>query len=239
MICKGASVLLDANVTNGRPDYAYTWNPAITVLDSATVTPAAPTTYTLTVTDACGVSTTEQVTIGIYAVNADFSYTFGITSSQFVQFTNLSDGAADYLWNFGDSSTDSVSYTLNPSHTYITDGAYTVTLIAMNQQGCADTTDQRIPVAPDFQFYYPNAFTPNGNGGNDVYRAYGVGIKTYRMTIFNRWGEQLFTTTDITEGWDGMYKGHLVEGGVYLCLFDLEGYHYEEKHYPATITLIR
>jgi PKD repeat protein len=180
-ICGGNEVLLNANVTQGRPDYIYNWSPNISSTDTTTVTPGADITYTLTVTDACGLSITDQVTITVYPIIADYAYNF--TTNQTVQFFNQSSGAVTYEWNFGDNSFDSTSTDANPVHYYATDGTYTVTLISTNQEGCKDTTTQTLIVLPDFYFYFPNAFTPNSNGKNDLYMAYGVGIKSFRMRI--------------------------------------------------------
>ncbi|MBN8696495.1 MAG: choice-of-anchor L domain-containing protein [Bacteroidetes bacterium] len=236
-ICGGNEVLLDANVTQGRPDYVYNWSPNITNVDSITVTPGSDITYTLTVTDACGLSVTDQVTVTVYPINADFVYNF--TTNQTVDFTNLSTGGVTYFWNFGDGSFDSVSTSISPQHYYPTDGTYTVTLISTNQEGCSDTTQQTLVVLPDFYFYFPNAFTPNNNGKNDVYMGYGVGIKSYRMRIFDRWGELIFETTDLYTGWDGTYKGNKLPGGVYPVVFDLEGYLANPMQKYGHVTLIR
>ncbi len=236
-ICGGNEVLLNANVTQGRPDYIYNWSPNISSTDTTTVTPGADITYTLTVTDACGLSITDQVTITVYPIIADYAYNF--TTNQTVQFFNQSSGAVTYEWNFGDNSFDSTSTDANPVHYYATDGTYTVTLISTNQEGCKDTTTQTLIVLPDFYFYFPNAFTPNSNGKNDLYMAYGVGIKSFRMRIFDRWGELIFETTDLYTGWDGTYKGKKLPGGIYPVVFDLEGYSADPKQKYGHVTLIR
>ncbi|MBK7298168.1 MAG: gliding motility-associated C-terminal domain-containing protein [Flavobacteriales bacterium] len=53
----------------------------------------------------------------------------------------------------------------------------------------------------------PNTFTPNGDGGKRCVRAWGKEIKTYKLYVFNRWGEQIFSTEQLTGFWDGTYKG--------------------------------
>ena len=74
---------------------------------------------------------------------------------------------------------------------------------------------------------------------NDSYKGYGVGIKKYHMQIFDRWGERLFETTDINIGWDGSYKGAKAPSAVYVVVFDLEGYHWEEKRYIGSVTIVK
>jgi len=236
-ICSGDRVLLDANVTNGRLDYVYSWSPSLTSSDSISVYPVTSTGYTITATDACGYSISDSSTITVMPVNADFSYIF--PTNQTSQFNNESSGAATYLWDFGDGSPDSSSTEMNPSHFYPNDGTYTITLISTSSIGCIDTVSKTVLVSPDFYFYYPNAFSPDGNGINDIYKGYGAGIKSYRMRIFNRWGEKLFETTDINTGWNGTTgKGSRVVYETYVVMFDLEGYHDEVKRFIGNILLV-
>lgn len=236
-ICEGFDVFIDANVSGGRPDYTYSWNPAVSILDSVTVGPGATTDYILTVTDACNYTITENVVVNVYPIQANFEYSF--TTNQNLAFHNGSTGAVTYWWNFGDGSNDSTSALANPVHTYINDGVYTVTLISTNIEGCSDTISYVINVLPDFYFYYPNAFSPNGNGLNDLYSGYGAGIKTYNMRIFDRWGEKLFETTDVYKGWDGTFHGTLVQAGVYVVMFELEGYHHEIRNIIGHVNVMR
>ena len=69
-----------------------------------------------------------------------------------------------------------------------------------------------------YLFYVPNGFTPDGDGLNDVFRAYGDGIdlSNYSMQIFDRWGELMFETSNASNGWNGTYKGKLAEAGTYV-----------------------
>ena len=71
----------------------------------------------------------------------------------------------------------------------------------------------------------PNAFSPNGDGVNDIYKAKDNhrSIVEFHAYIFNRWGVQLFDWTDINGGWDGTYKGSPVADGVYFCLVKAKG----------------
>jgi len=202
-ICGGNSVLLDANPSLGLADYVYSWTQAITLIDSVTVSPSASTTYTVVITDACGLTISDTVEITVYPIRADFGYSF--ITNQNVQFQNQSSGAVSYLWNFGDGADDSTSIEENPIHNYLNEGTYVVMLVSTNIEGCIDTAYQTVIVLPDF--YFPNAFTPNANDRNDLFMGYGAGIKKYKMTIFDRWGEKLFETDDLYTGWDGTFKG--------------------------------
>lgn len=236
-ICGGQSVLLDANVTNGKPDYIYSWTNNISVTDNVVVSPQVTNSYTLTVTDACAETISDNVTITVYPIDAIYNYTF--TTNQTVQFNNLSLGGVSYFWDFGDNSQDGTSTAVNPSHYYIDDGTYTVMLVSTNMHGCSDTTYQTVIVNPDFYFYFPNAFTPNSNGTNDYFMGYGAGITSYRMQIFDRWGERLFDTNDLYTGWDGTYKGAKCPAGVYVVKFNVAGSIHNPVQRIGSVNLIR
>lgn len=126
-----------------------------------------------------------------------------------VYFQNESQDYTKWIWTFGDGAgKDSIN--INPTHIYESDnaGSYYSSLFVYNQYGCWDSTYLRIDIGPDFTFYIPNAFTPqNEDGINDFFTGYGIGIEKFEMWIFDRWGERLFYTDDITRGWDGKAKG--------------------------------
>jgi gliding motility-associated-like protein len=139
-----------------------------------------------------------------------------------INFINTSHGATNYYWDFGDPAAQNNSNTstvLNPSHGYTYIGEYKVNLLVTSIYGCKSIASQLIEITPDFALYIPNTFTPDGNGLNDVFQPMGVGIdeENYRMDIFDRWGENIFTSNNFRKGWDGTVKGgsKLAEQGVY------------------------
>ncbi|NCP45110.1 MAG: gliding motility-associated C-terminal domain-containing protein, partial [Flavobacteriales bacterium] len=83
-----------------------------------------------------------------------------------------------------------------------------------------------------FLFYIPNSFTPNDDGTNDVFRAYGEGIdlSNFKMYVFDRWGEKIFETDDITDGWDGTYRGSPVANGVYVWRIETKELFVNKRH---------
>jgi len=163
-----------------------------------------------------------------------------------IDFTNTSQGAAGYYWDFGDPSAPSglnTSMVINPSHYYNNAGVYSIHLVATSSYGCKDTAKVLIEITPDFALYIPNAFTPDANGKNDMFQPMGVGINEddYRMDVFDRWGENIFTSNNFRKGWDGSVKGSSKPApqGVYiykLMVTDLQG----NKHpYVGHVTVIR
>ncbi|MCA6361643.1 MAG: gliding motility-associated C-terminal domain-containing protein [Bacteroidetes bacterium] len=165
-------------------------------------------TYTINVvaTSAAGcagnASTVVQVTV--YASpNASFiaSSTEITTLEPTVIFTDLSSAnTLGWFWNFGDTTT---STTPSPTHTYSGRGTYQVMLVVTGDGGCTDTAWQTIEVNPEQTLFVPNAFTPNGDGKNDVFMAVGLEIIAFNMDIYDRWGNHIFATDKMEIGWDG------------------------------------
>jgi gliding motility-associated-like protein len=161
-------------------------------------------------------------------------------------FVNTSQGATSYYWDFGDPAAlngTNNSTAVNPSHGYSYVGEYKVNLVATSNKGCVDIAYILVEIAPDFALYIPNAFTPDGNNVNDIFQPVGVGIdeENYRMDIFDRWGENIFTSNNFRKGWDGSVKGSSKSApqGVYtykLMVKDTQG----NKHpYVGHVTVIR
>jgi gliding motility-associated-like protein len=152
-----------------------------------------------------------------------------------INISNQSQGANAYIWSlFGNFVTFDTDLVYPVTDT----GSYTFSLIAINQDGCRDTADATIIVNPSFALYFPTAFTPNSNGNNDEYMPKGYGIHEYELLIFDRWGEQVFKSTDLYEGWDGSYLGGAPVSAVYVykcTIRDIQG----NKHfYMGHVTLV-
>lgn len=131
---------------------------------------------------------------------------------------NTSSGANFYIWDFGDGS--EVSNDVNPTHTFIVEPEqnFQVTLIAISDHGCVDSITKVILMEKGVIMYVPNAFTPDGNQFNPVFLPIitsGVDKNQYQLEIYDRWGELIFKTNDVNEGWDGTYSGMICHEGLY------------------------
>lgn len=113
-------------------------------------------------------------------------------------------------------------------------------LTATSAEGCEATDSVKITVFKGAAIYVPNAFTPNGDGRNELLKPLYLGIrKLHRYSIYNRWGELIFTTSDLSKGWDGTYKGKQLAMAGFVWLIEAEdylGFLHEEK---GTTTLLR
>ena len=139
-----------------------------------------------------------------------------------VHFINRSTGATQFLWTFGDGTQSDEK---NPLVTYKNEGFYTVSLKVWNDHGCeADTVKESFIEARRGGFIiFPNTFAPRADvsGINSIYgvnanfRPVYQDVETFTLEIYNRWGQKVFVTQDITTGWDGRFNGTIVPEGVY------------------------
>lgn len=141
-----------------------------------------------------------------------------------------------YQWNFGDGK---IAATANPTHVYEKDKTYPVYLYVENTFGCLDTAYEEVLIKADVHFYVPNAFTPDENGLNDRFRVSYLGIRAFEMRIYSRWGELLYLSTDIDEGWNGDYKEVPCAGGVYFYVVSYTDANGRPGGRHGTVTLLR
>ena len=140
-------------------------------------------------------------------------------------------------WDFGNATNSSLS---NPIGLYHDTGRFNVTQIVHNAY-CSDTITKNTGLLmPDFFYFLPNSFTPNSNNLNEELK--GVGSKyiyKFTMEIYNRWGEKVFESFDITKGWDGTYKGSPCMEGAYMCRIYLIPYNGPKQMIEEMVTLLR
>lgn len=210
-------IFMNQSVENG---VTYKWDFG----DGSIVTAGADTSHTFmgegcfTVTltaDKAGcidvVSYTDLICVE-YAPIAEFTPTPATMTvlDTYTMFENTSQHATSYVWDFGDGSPTSVIE--HPSHVFPNGeaGAYTVTLIASSDLGCRDTMKLNIIVEDDIIYYVPNAFTPDEDEFNPVFKPIfttGFDPHDYCLSIYNRWGELVFQSYDVNYGWDGTFSG--------------------------------
>ena len=153
-----------------------------------------------------------------------------------VQFYDISNGAVNYEWNFGDGT---YSNDMNPLHEFQDTGYFEVTEIVYSNFGCSDTALHSVHVYGELAFFIPNAFTPNGDSKNSTWRGYAWGAITYELLVFNRWGELIFSTSEQTTVWDGTYNGVKVQDGVYVWKCNILDSNLEEHEYYGHVTVLK
>ncbi len=171
----------------------------------------------------------------------DFSFKDDVVNTDdVILFTNLSNGADRYHWQFGTDKRDSSNLT-SPVFTFLTDGIKRIMLAGINNiTGCKDTIYKNIEVLDNTMVCIPIAFTPNADGLNDQFFAASRNYDVVEMRILNRWGEILFETKSLGTGWDGTYKGGECQQDVYLYVIELTNTKYHKTRvFKGTLTLLR
>lgn len=159
---------------------------------------------------------------------------------------NLSAAASSDVTEWNWSPPDFLSCTDCPSPASMPRSSISYMATVKNQYGCtaSDTVSLKL-ICDNSRVYISNGFTPNGDGKNDVFYIKGKGIRTIKyLRIFNRWGELIFERAnfnidDRSAGWDGSFKGRLVEAGTYVYLTELVCDSGEVFPIKGTLTIIR
>ena len=237
-ICENIEDQICVDVVGGNEGYNYLWSNGDTtdcIFDFHGE-------YSVVVTDNCEIDT---FTVGqIYLDEApdpvfsvyqmpDDNLGVDINNS-----TSVLDGLS-YLWDFGDNTGSVVE---DPeSHYYPESGEYTVTLgVTTEINNCYKELSQVVQVAPLYYYYAPNSFTPNGDMMNDTFSPSVVGIETYELFIFDRWGKQVFYSNDFNNKWDGTFESADAQSGTYNFKVLVKKY-YDDTIYEeyGIVTLLR
>lgn len=210
LVCKGEAVTLTAS----SPGNTITWQ-NMSGGNSVIVYPQATTTYTAVATNAAGCVATASVQVQV----RDFDVTLTANANPIMPGTTLTlttgANSAYSVIGWKPASVFQAQTALSQSF-IIKDSSQTFTVIGRSIDGCLDTTSLTVALEPsDKDFYIPNAFTPNNDGKNDVFKVYGSSIKSVELRVFNQWGELVYETKDKDKGWDGIFKGKQQPVGVY------------------------
>lgn len=328
-ICSGSSATLTAVASGGNGNYSFNWNPGNISGNNISVTPSSNTTYSVTLSDGCTISSAQATTSVNLIPSPDVNFTsdfspacapscinftdqttssspiltwqwnFGDAQSSTLQsprhcyasggtysvsliatsvsgcidsviqnnyitlynvptasfiadpyeanlyepdihFFDQSADAASWLWNFGDGNSSTEQ---NPTHTFTEQNTFPVVLIVTSPFGCIDSATIDVNIKNDFTFYAPNAFTPNANGNNDTFLPRGTywDPAKFNLHIFDRWGNLIFVSTDVNQGWDGNVKGgsKLVESDVYVWTVEISDQSGEKHYYTGSVTVVK
>ncbi len=166
---------------------------------------------------------------------------------------NTGSWTAHYEWRFlleGEEDPYLIRYEQDTEYTFTKAGAHRVMLYATFTRGnetieytdeyWAEMTPIIISIS-ESKLEMPNAFTPNGDGINDIYKAKDgyQSLIEFHAYIFNRWGQKLYEWTDPAEGWDGKYKGKDVKTGVYFVLVKAKGADGRKFNIKKDVNLLR
>lgn len=231
-----------ANPSGGTPPYSYQWNDPMSQ-QSNPATNLCPGTYHVTITDSRGCVTNDQVLVEDSAIYVQVAITAArdtLYEGQSVQLvaTWLGNG---YSYKWTPTKWLNNPNIFNPIATPYGTVVYKVTV--QDIYGCTWTDSILLTVLEVFCeetfIFVPNAFTPNGDGVNDILYLYTLYADDVYLAIFNRWGEKVFETKNRTVGWDGTYKGREVDPGVFDYYLEVRCYNQKVFKKKGNITLIR
>ncbi len=245
-ICLGSSAQLLA--TGG---IAYSWSPptglSSTTIPNPVATPSATTTYTVNITTVNSVGDTCILTLTttVYVINP-LLYPLSATADDDTLAAGestiihaITDTTLTVSWSPASSLSNPTSF--NPVATPPQTTTYTVTVTDTN--GCSRSTTITIYVISNKcrteDVFVPNTFTPNNDGQNDVLFVRSNVVQELYFAVYNRWGELVFETTDITKGWDGTYKGMLADPAVFAWYLRVKCVNGDELKKKGNTTLIR
>lgn len=243
-VCPDENVTF-SNVGDNDPSWTYLWDfgdgnqsNMMTPVYNYYGSGSYPISLTVTDNNGCTANLIDSDTVVVHQqAVADFnaSQFYGSMMEPDIEFYNNSINANTFYWDFGDGSGGSA---ISPQHTYLEAGDYAVTLFAMNQYGCNDSIVQNIHLDPAYQLYVPNAFTPDNDDFNGIFlpRGFGISDSGYEFMIFNRWGDLVFSTNNLDEGWNGTVNAGRIrsQDGVYTWVVrfrdETGGRHVEKGH---------
>ncbi|MFO8053543.1 MAG: gliding motility-associated C-terminal domain-containing protein [Bacteroidales bacterium] len=230
---------IEVNPTGGTSPYSYSWSDGQTgsVADQLCVGE-----YVVTITDDHGCTEIDTAEVEDMSVHLDFQAFADSDTIAEGQSTRIyTQDTAGYFYSWtpvaGLKSPNSASTKASPKQTT----TYVVTI--SDQYGCTFTDTVTIHVKPvtcdDPYIFVPNAFTPDGDGKNDVLYVRTQFADNLYFAVYNRWGEKVFETKDINEGWDGTIEGEKAEKGVYVYYLRVVCFTGEVYEDSGNVTLIR
>ena len=109
-----------------------------------------------------------------------------------------------------------------------------------DQNNSIESVSNAVIVEKPYALYSPNAFSPDGDGINDVFKISGQGILDFKIEIYNRWGQMVYQSIDLSNGWDGTFKGKKLPTGTYVYKIKTSKYGVEQKLVKSgSVALVR
>ena len=161
-----------------------------------------------------------------------------------VHFTDLtsSSGGHSCNWDFGDG-TGWFSGDCYPTHIYSDTGTYHVSLYVIDQNSCDSVYHDSLTITGDMTVYVPSAFSPDGDNNNDVFGPIGTYFDPaeFQMLIYNRWGEEMYETTELSKLWDGRVRGtnEVAPVDIYVYLLRVKDLYRSRREFKGTAMLLK
>lgn len=240
LLCNGASAFMELEIAGGQPPYQIQWDDFNDEELVHLVDPEVSTEYEVVVVDNCDYVEFASTQVDVQTVRAtilreslgDDTYEFDVL----VDPAESVEGTYIYEWDFGDGEW---AYEKNPTHRYDGLSTYEARVFVTTDIGCTDNAI--MDIYGDVLFYIPTAFTPDNDGLNDAFEITGRQIRLFEIWIYNRWGELVYTSTDLQEAWIGDVNGgtHFAPNGVYHWVIKAAGFDTQAQEFRGFVHLMR
>ncbi len=235
IICAGDSVELLALITGGSGYYTILWHLEDSLSDPLYwMSPDENTEYVVSAVDQCGFEAMDETEVEVEHVYTDIEVTNKGQDDWYLQAATLP-YAQHWVWDMGDGTRYRYDEVY---HSYVDLDEHWVTLKIVTPNGCHGMDS--VLLKPPAHIYFPNAFTPDGDGINEMFGPLGHYIEEFEMTIFDRWGEQIFNTKEYGVNWDGKVNGgDEAMTGVYVYTYRVVGLLFPATDGIGHVTLLR
>jgi gliding motility-associated-like protein len=232
-VCRGSSVKLSSGGSS-----QFVWTPTDGLSNPLNSQPyASPnvtTIYTVMVSDGGFCTETATCMVVVYdtpTVNAGEDFSMNVDDPMYLN----AKGSGTLKWVLGDGILchDCPNSQIIPQNS----GCYQIQ--ATGENGCYAIDEVCIEITKDWSVYIPNVFTPNFDGLNDAFLVYGVGISEIEVTIFDRWGEQIYHDSEQTKGWDGSVRDSEGKQDVYQYLVSFKAIDGKKHTKTGHVTLLK
>jgi gliding motility-associated-like protein len=233
-ICLGNKLELVPVVSGAIGSISYFWPVSGGSQAVYSLIPQRNNRFTVVVEDECKRTAEASVEVQVIDVNASFEFNYDFPDQPV---TNLSSPQCIYQWTFPDGSFSNLE---NPVYDPNQNENGAVVLHVQDENGCEDSVLKFFE--PPMQLYIPTAFTPDGNGKNDLFKAEGQHIADFHIWIFDKWGNLVFESTDINQAWDGRgtrRDDHFAGANIFVYRCVARSWTGAVKEGHGTITLLR
>lgn len=232
-ICLGERLRMHPEPYGGYGQYSISWNDL--EIEELSIIPQRDETHVVAIEDECGTQIEHEIFISVRDVEASFDFLY---SDPFRSISNHSTSNCQYQWSFPDGSSSEEFEPLIDDDEMLNQGA--TSLFVINELGCFDEISKSFK--PPFSVYLPTAFTPDGDGLNDIFKAETQYVETFELRIYDRWGNLVFETNDANSGWNGdTSSGRLTTGEnlIYNYIYKAVSWSGDVKQGRGVVTLLR
>lgn len=230
--CGAGTGTATAHILSGTSPFTYLWSngnisSSLYGLNAGNFSVTVNDIYNCSATSSASVGTTSGITISLYKEDVSCNET-----ADGKIFTAASGGATPYHFIWSNNFTGDSLY-------HVPAGMFTVTVTDAANCSQSDSVVLSKESCPSY-IHFPTAFSPNGDGANDLFKPkYSSDLGKYFIRIYNRWGELVYTSEDVNEGWDGFYQSTKQPMGVYVFVSEFTFSNSEKQSRAGNLTLVK